>query len=141
MPCRREVCHGPVTAFSVSAVSSCLSAGMYPVVPGSLLSCLSGSQFIRFSPSYIFLRSASILGHFYQLLVFSSLTLLCMLSELFSAGTFRGTLLETASLLCLPSCPFHIFLCHSLNPADQQHCYSAAGQAFSLVICELVKTD
>lgn len=50
-----------------------------------------------------------------------------------------GALLETASLLRLPPCPFHIFLCHSLNPSDQQHCYNAAGQEFSLVVHKFIE--
>lgn len=45
-PCRREFCHAPVKTFSVLTVSSCLSAGMYPMVP-----CSSAYLLI---PSYIF---------------------------------------------------------------------------------------
>lgn len=139
-PCRREVCRGPVKAFSVLAVSSCLLAGIHPLAPGPLLPCLPLVLPLLYFPSALLL--------FWLIFTTSSsspsLTSLYTLSGVWASRDFKWSLealLEVALLLCLPPCPFHIFLCQNLNPADQQHCYNAAEQEFSLVIRKLAEIE
>lgn len=62
-----------------------------------------------------------------------------MVYELLEISAGIWDTLGNGLVLCLPSCLFHIFLCQSLNPADQQHFCNAAGQEFSLGICKLAE--
>lgn len=108
----QERCFGQSNKGFFCAVSNCLSAGTHPLTPGLLLPCWSG-----FPPFIFFLCSYS---GFFCILSFSpSLTSPYVLNVVWTIRDFSwslGTVVEMVSCSA-----FLLFLCLSLNPADQQH--------------------
>lgn len=102
---------------------------MRPLTLCPLPPCLAGCISLIF-----FLCSAPLLAHFYCSLLFLQSNLTVHAHWLMTQSRFQldlEALLEMASLFHLPPRHFHIFLCHSLNLANQKDCHNAAGQEFS----------